>query len=82
MFIFALVFWYGSRLLFHGEYTVLQFFIIYSAIINGAQSAGAIFSFAPDMGEARDAAKLLKSFVNRIPKIDHWSTDGKKVETT
>jgi ATP-binding cassette subfamily B (MDR/TAP) protein 1 len=81
MLIFALVFWYGSRLLLRGEYSVLQFFIIYSAIINGAQSAGAIFSFAPDMGEARDAAKLLKSFVNRIPKIDHWSTDGKKVES-
>jgi ATP-binding cassette subfamily B (MDR/TAP) protein 1 len=81
MLIFALVFWYGSHLLLRGEYSVLQFFIIYSAIINGAQSAGAIFSFAPDMGEARDAAKLLKSFVNRIPKIDHWSTDGKKVES-
>ncbi|KAH3909890.1 hypothetical protein HBI56_130200 [Parastagonospora nodorum] len=81
MLIFALVFWYGGGLLFSGQYTVLQFFIIYSAIINGAQSAGAIFSFAPDMGEARDAAKVLKSFVNRIPKIDHWSTDGRKVET-
>jgi len=81
MLIFALVFWYGGRLLFSGEYTVLQFFIIYSAIINGAQSAGAIFSFAPDMSEARKAAKLLKSFVNRVPKIDHWSTDGKKIDT-
>jgi ATP-binding cassette subfamily B (MDR/TAP) protein 1 len=81
MLIFALVFWYGGRLLMTGEYTVLKFFIIYSAIINGAQSAGAIFSFAPDMGEARDAAKVLKSFVNRVPKIDHWSDDGKKVET-
>ncbi|KAH7082712.1 leptomycin B resistance protein pmd1 [Paraphoma chrysanthemicola] len=81
MLIFALVFWYGGRLLLSGQYTVLQFFIIYSAIINGAQSAGAIFSFAPDMGEARDAAKLLKSFVNRIPKIDHWSTDGKKIDS-
>ncbi|KAL5121571.1 hypothetical protein ACEQ8H_000643 [Pleosporales sp. CAS-2024a] len=81
MFIFALMFWYGSRLLASGEYTVLQFFIIYSAIINGAQSAGAIFSFAPDMGEARDAAKVLKSFINRVPKIDNWSDDGKKVET-
>jgi ATP-binding cassette subfamily B (MDR/TAP) protein 1 len=81
MLIFALVFWYGGGLLFAGEYTVLQFFIIYSAIINGAQSAGAIFSFAPDMGEARKAAALLKSFVNLVPKIDHWSNDGKKVDT-
>ncbi|KAH7383906.1 leptomycin B resistance protein pmd1 [Pyrenochaeta sp. MPI-SDFR-AT-0127] len=81
MFIFALVFWYGGRLMMNREYTVLQFFVVYSAIINGAQSAGAIFSFAPDMGEARDAAKLLKSFLNRIPKIDHWSPEGKKIDT-
>jgi len=80
MFIFALVFWYGGRLLFNQEYTVLQFFVVYSSIINGAQSAGAIFSFAPDMGEARDAAKLLKSFLNRVPKIDNWSTEGKKID--
>ncbi|KAF2998267.1 GTPase-activating protein [Curvularia kusanoi] len=80
MLIFALVFWYGGRLLLAQEYTVLQFFIVYSAIINGAQSAGAIFSFAPDMGEARDAAKLLKSFLNRMPAIDHWSPDGLKIE--
>jgi ATP-binding cassette subfamily B (MDR/TAP) protein 1 len=45
MFIFALVFWYGGKLMLSVEYTVLQFFIVYSAIINGAQSAGAIFSF-------------------------------------
>lgn len=80
MLIFALVFWYGGRLLLAQEYTVLQFFIVYSAIINGAQSAGAIFSFAPDMGEARDAAKLLKSFLNRMPKIDHWSPEGRKID--
>lgn len=81
MFIFALVFWYGGRLLMNREYTVLEFFVVYSAIINGAQSAGAIFSFAPDMGEARDAAKLLKTFLNRVPKIDHWSPEGKKIDT-
>lgn len=81
LFIFALVFWYGGKLLFAQEYTVLQFFIVYSAIINGAQSAGAIFSFAPDMGEARKAAMLLKSFLNRVPKIDHWSTEGKKIDS-
>lgn len=80
LFIFALVFWYGGRLMLRMEYTVLQFFIVYAAIINGAQSAGAVFSFAPDMGHAREAAVLLKSFLNRIPKIDHWSTEGKKID--
>ncbi|KAF2871403.1 P-loop containing nucleoside triphosphate hydrolase protein [Massariosphaeria phaeospora] len=80
MFIFALVFWYGGNLMLKMEYTIVQFYIVYSAIINGAQSAGVIFSFAPDMGEAREAAKLLKSFLNRVPKIDHWSNEGKSVE--
>ncbi|KAF1951528.1 P-loop containing nucleoside triphosphate hydrolase protein [Byssothecium circinans] len=80
MFILALVFWYGGRLMLSTEYTVLQFFIVYSAIINGAQNAGTVFSFAPDMGEARDAAVVLKSFLNRVPKIDHWSTEGKQVD--
>jgi ATP-binding cassette subfamily B (MDR/TAP) protein 1 len=80
MFIFALVFWYGGGLMLKMEYTVLQFFIVYGAIINGAQSAGAVFSFAPDMGEAREAANVLKSFLNRVPKIDHWSTEGKQID--
>ncbi|KAF2008172.1 P-loop containing nucleoside triphosphate hydrolase protein [Amniculicola lignicola CBS 123094] len=80
MFIFALVFWYGGKLMMNMEYTVVQFFVVYSAIINGAQSAGAIFSFAPDMGEARGAARLLKSFLDRVPKIDHWSTEGKSID--
>jgi ATP-binding cassette subfamily B (MDR/TAP) protein 1 len=80
MFIFALVFWYGGGLMLRQEYSVVQFFVVYSSVINGAQSAGAIFSFAPDMGEARAAAKVLKSFLNRVPKIDHWSPEGKKVD--
>ncbi|ORX93757.1 P-loop containing nucleoside triphosphate hydrolase protein [Clohesyomyces aquaticus] len=80
MFVFALVFWYGGTLMLNREYTVVQFFICYASIINGAQSAGAIFSFAPDMGEARSAAKLLKSFLNRVPKIDSWSKQGKKID--
>lgn len=80
MFIFALVFWYGGRLMLSMEYTVVQFFIVYSAVINGAQSAGAIFSFAPDMGQTRSAAAVLKSFLNRVPKIDNWSTEGKKID--
>jgi ATP-binding cassette subfamily B (MDR/TAP) protein 1 len=80
LFIFALVFWYGGGLLMSQEYTVVQFFVVYSSVINGAQSAGAIFSFAPDMGEARAAAKVLKSFLNRVPKIDHWSPEGKMVD--
>ncbi|KAF2175712.1 hypothetical protein K469DRAFT_723836 [Zopfia rhizophila CBS 207.26] len=70
LFIMALVFWYGGTLILHQEYTVVQFFVCFASIINGAQLAGAIFSFAPGMGEARSAAKLLKSFLNCVDRLE------------
>ena len=36
----ALAFWYGGQLLGSREYNVLQFFIIYIAIVQGGQAAG------------------------------------------
>ena len=74
----ALGFWYGGTLLGNKEITELHFFICFSAIIFGAQSAGTIFSFAPDMGKARQAAKELKVLFDRIPAIDSWSQAGER----
>ncbi|KAI9884071.1 MAG: GTPase-activating protein [Watsoniomyces obsoletus] len=76
----ALAFWYGGRLIIRGEYSITQFFIIFTAIIFGAQSAGTIFSFAGDMSKAKQAAQSLKRLLDRKPTIDTWSTDGEKVE--
>lgn len=74
----ALGFWYGGTLLGNKEITELHFFICFSAIIFGAQSAGTIFSFAPDMGKAKQAAKELKTLFDRVPAIDSWSQDGER----
>lgn len=74
----ALGFWYGGTLLANREITELHFFITFSAIIFGAQSAGTIFSFAPDMGKAKQAAKELKILFDRVPPIDSWSQDGER----
>ena len=49
------------------------------SIIFGSQSAGTIFSFAPDMGKAKDAARRLKELFDRKPEIDTWSEEGEKV---
>ena len=76
----ALAFWYGGTLIARGEYSMFQFFIVFSAIIFGAQSAGTIFSFAPDMGKARKAAIELKTLFDRKPDIDSWSPDGEKID--
>jgi len=52
----------------------------FSAVIFGSQSAGTIFSFAPDMGKAKHAAAELKQLFDRKPDIDSWSTDGEVLQ--
>ena len=76
----ALGFWYGSGRIASGEYDLFQFFVCFSSVIFGAQSAGTIFSFAPDMGKAKQAATELKTLFDRKPDIDSWSPDGEKLE--
>lgn len=77
----ALGFWYGGTLISSREYNMSQFFLVFSSIIFGAQSAGTIFSFAPDMGKAKQAATELKRLFDRVPEIDSWSEEGESVET-
>ena len=76
----ALGFWYGGTLIGSGEYSMFQFFLCFSAVIFGAQSAGTVFSFAPDMGKAKHAAQELKTLFDSVPTIDTWSTDGAPIE--
>ncbi|KAI1661901.1 P-loop containing nucleoside triphosphate hydrolase protein [Daldinia decipiens] len=78
--IFALGFWYGGTLIAKGEIDLFQFFVSFMSVIFGAQSAGTIFSFAPDMGKAHGAAEELKTLFDRKPNIDTWSGDGTPVE--
>ena len=76
----ALAFWYGGKLIARAEYSQFQFFVVFSAVIFGAQSAGTIFSFAPDMGKAKQAARSLKTLFDRVPDIDSWSPNGEPLE--
>lgn len=77
----ALGFWYGGTLIKTHEYNMMQFFLVFASIIFGAQSAGTIFSFAPDMGKARAAASELKALFDRVPEIDTWSEEGEGCNT-
>ena len=77
--VLALGFWYGGKLLSEGAYTMFSFFLVFQAVIFGAQSAGTVFSFAPDMGKAKQAsAELLKLF-DRHVVIDAWAETGDHV---
>ncbi|PNS16458.1 Leptomycin B resistance protein pmd1 [Sphaceloma murrayae] len=78
-FCIALGFWYGGTLIGRGEYTIFQFFLVFTAVIFGAQSAGTVFAFAPDMGKAKSAAASMKTLFDRVPAIDSWSESGKTI---
>jgi ATP-binding cassette subfamily B (MDR/TAP) protein 1 len=75
----GLGFWWGGTLLANGEYTNLEFFIAFSAIMFGGQAAGAMFAFAPDMGKAKQAAQELKTLFDRQPEIETRSSAGAKI---
>lgn len=62
----ALAFWYGGTLLASREYDLMDFFVIYMAVVQGAMAAGMWFSFAPNMAAAQDAANNILSM--RTPK--------------
>lgn len=76
---FGLTFWYGGTLMADGEYTELQFYICFSAVLYGALSAGVFFSFAPDIGRGKQASEELKKLFDRKPKIDWQSKDGDQI---
>ncbi|KAK2935711.1 AAA ATPase domain [Fusarium oxysporum f. sp. vasinfectum] len=76
---FAVGFYYGGTLIAKFELSMFQFFLCFMAIIFGAQSAGTIFSFAPDMGKAHHAAGELKKLFDRQPVVDTWSDTGERL---
>ncbi|KAH8652225.1 multidrug resistance protein-like protein 1 [Xylariales sp. PMI_506] len=78
----ALLFWYGgTKLLATGQYDVRRFLTCYVATMYSAQSAGGIFSFAPDMAGAQAAASKLKLLSEARPAIDVEDESGERVQS-
>lgn len=76
----ALGFWYGGGLIASGEYDMLQFFICFAALISGSQSAGAIFSFAPDLSKAMNVGRDLTALLDSRPTIDSQGATKQTVD--
>ena len=76
LFCMALGFWYGGTLILTHQYSMFEFFVCFSCVIFSAQSAGALFSFAPDMAKSREAAQQLKDLWERKPEIDALGENG------
>lgn len=69
-FVYALAYWWGSRLVREGHYTTLQFFIALPALLFSAQACGQMFSLAPEVTKATRAARNAFKLHDQIPTID------------
>lgn len=87
-FIYALAYWWGTKLIIAGDITQVQFFIILIALLVSAQLWGQLFTIAPDLTKAVAAAKRvcnLLSLAHCDPGHDleavstqHTTVNGKK----
>ncbi|KAJ2914131.1 hypothetical protein MD484_g6294, partial [Candolleomyces efflorescens] len=80
MFVIALVFWYGSRLVSTFEASTFQFFIGLMSTTFGAINAGNVFSFVPDISTAKGAGSDIIRLLDSIPEVDAESDEGKKLD--
>jgi ATP-binding cassette subfamily B (MDR/TAP) protein 1 len=60
----ALAFWCGGSLIASREYSDFQVYVCIISLISGAQIAGSVFNFAPDMGKAAHSAQELEGIIN------------------
>lgn len=74
--VIALIFWWGSTCLRKQQVGVLQYYVCFMSITLGSQAAGQIFSYAPDMGKAREAAANIYRLLSATPKIDVENEGG------
>lgn len=62
----ALTFWYGGQLLASREYQPVQFFVIYAAMIQGAQAAGQYLSITVNLAKAKGAANRILALRGKV----------------
>jgi ATP-binding cassette subfamily B (MDR/TAP) protein 1 len=73
-FVYELAYWWGAKQVRDGDYTTRDFFTVLPAILFSAQAAGQIFSLAPDIGRARNAASRVFALHDQRPTIDTMSS--------
>ncbi|KAF4123510.1 ABC-type multidrug transport system, ATPase and permease component [Geosmithia morbida] len=74
----SLIFYYGSRLLLHGEITLVDFFVCLMAIMNAGQSAGQGLSFGPNAAQVTAAANRILNA--RESRLSDAMTDRHAIE--
>jgi ATP-binding cassette subfamily B (MDR/TAP) protein 1 len=68
-FVYSLAYWVGSKQVRNGSYSQKDFFIVLPALLFSAQSAGQLFSLAPEVTRAKAAAQSVFSLHDEQPTI-------------
>uniref|UniRef100_A0A4W4E7J0 ABC-type xenobiotic transporter n=1 Tax=Electrophorus electricus TaxID=8005 RepID=A0A4W4E7J0_ELEEL len=75
---YALAFWYGSTLIFAGEYSIGSLLTVFFAVIIGAFGIGQTSPNIQAFASARGAAHKVFSIIDHEPNIDSFSDQGYK----
>ncbi|KZL85788.1 abc transporter [Colletotrichum incanum] len=67
----GLIFWYGGRLLASREYSLIDFFVCFMAVVQGAEAAGQGLSYGPNAAQASAAANRIISLRNTSRQNSH-----------
>lgn len=68
-FVYALAYWWGARQVRSGDYTIVDFFIVLPALLFSAQTAGQVFSLAPEFTKAASASRRIFALLDSQPLI-------------
>ena len=71
----AFMFWYGGTLLRDREYNLVQYFVIFQAIVQGGMAAGIWFSFAPNIANATAGLNRILSSRHSSSELEHDHKD-------
>ncbi|TIB94152.1 P-loop containing nucleoside triphosphate hydrolase protein, partial [Wallemia mellicola] len=81
--VIALIFWYGSQLIMNLEIELEDFYVCLMAVVFSSIQAGNVFTFVPDVSNARGgAARILKLLDTKTEiEIETTSQDGIHLDT-
>ncbi|GAA98095.1 uncharacterized protein L969DRAFT_16116 [Mixia osmundae IAM 14324] len=63
--IIAVAFWFGSRLIAQGMFTVGGFYTVFISVVFGAMHAGTMLLYAGDISKASSSAKAVTALIRR-----------------
>ncbi|CAO1615263.1 unnamed protein product [Parajaminaea phylloscopi] len=84
LFLAALVFYWGGKLLADNQLSVAALYAVFEAVIIGAFSAGRLFTYVGDYSRAFSSFSILQAWMSRKPRVasiePKWSQESRSVE--